>query len=128
VVKSFIRFNVVGLSNTAIDVLVFSALIYMHLASGWAQAIGYGCGILNSFFWNKTWTFDAAHTRFGSWRFWQFLIANLLVLGVSTLWVMQVVELGYSNLVAKVSSFAITLPLSFLASKWALLHSGTNKD
>jgi putative flippase GtrA len=106
--------------NTLVDIIVFSLLVYFHAPSGWAQAIGYSCGILNSFFWNRNWTFQHVEARFDGASFWKFVISNLVVLGVSTIWVMGVTEYGLSNLVAKGSSFGITLPLSFLASKWAL--------
>lgn len=118
--RTFVKFNVVGMMNTLVDIIVFSLLVYVHVPSGWAQVIGYSAGILNSFFWNRNWTFQHEEARFGGASFWKFVISNLIVLGVSTVWVIAVTTYGFSNLIAKASSFGLTLPLSFLASKWAL--------
>lgn len=106
--------------NTLVDIAVFSLLVSVHVPAGWAQAIGYSCGILNSFVWNRNWTFQQKDARFGGVSFWKFVISNLIVLGVSTIWVYGVTEFGFSNFIAKGSSFALTLPLSYFASRWAL--------
>jgi putative flippase GtrA len=117
---TFIRFNVVGASNTAVDLLMFFVLVHLAVPSGWAQAIGYGCGILNSFFWNRGWTFGKAQVGFGSRTFWLFVGVNVAVLAISTVWVMGVTGHGYSNVIAKFSSFGLTLPLSYFGSRWAI--------
>lgn len=118
--RTFWKFNLIGMLNTIVDILVFSFLIYIHVPAGWAQVFGYSCGILNSFIWNRNWTFAHKEARVGGVPFWKFVISNLTVLGLSTVWVMGVTEFGFSNFIAKVSSFGITLPLSYLASRWAL--------
>jgi putative flippase GtrA len=118
--RTFLKFNLVGMLNTLVDIIVFSLLVYIYIPAGWAQAIGYSCGIFNSFIWNRNWTFDHKEAQIGGAPFWKFVLSNLVVIGVSTLWVVGVTEYGFSNLIAKVSSFGLTLPLSYLASRWAL--------
>lgn len=78
----FVKFAVVGVSNTLVDFLVFQLL---NLALGWsylAQVIGYGAGILNSYFWNSRWTFKREHDRSAREKA-AFLTVNLVSLAVS---------------------------------------------
>lgn len=73
-----LKFAVVGLSNTAID-----ACLYFMLTRGLAappvpaKAISFAAGVLNSFYWNRSWTFQA------SGDLASFAISNILALGVN---------------------------------------------
>lgn len=57
----FVKFAVVGLSNTAVDWIVYYALINTLLSesaekSG-AKAISFVAAVVNSYIWNSIWTF-----------------------------------------------------------------------
>lgn len=71
-----LRFAIVGVSNTAVDFIVF------FLLQGWlgplAQAAGYAAGTANSYVWNRGWTFrsDSPASRGELLRF---LLANGVV-------------------------------------------------
>ena len=55
----FIKFNVVGIMNTAVDFGVFMILNhYLGLIYAVSQVISYSCGMVNSYFLNKFWTFQ----------------------------------------------------------------------
>jgi putative flippase GtrA len=57
-IHTFLRFAVVGVLNTCIDFLVFMALLEgfeWHYSA--SQVIGYTSGLINSFIWNRYWTF-----------------------------------------------------------------------
>jgi putative flippase GtrA len=56
--KHLSRFSVVGVANTAVDFLAFT-LCQQIIGIGYtlSQVIGYSCGVLNSFIFNKRWTF-----------------------------------------------------------------------
>jgi len=102
-IKQFSRFLIVGCSNFAISFAVFY-LLYNHwklsglfygllgetgkslamyieqlgatsLDATLANTIGYSAGTLNSFIWNKFWTFNAKEQTAG--QFWRFLLLNL---------------------------------------------------
>ena len=109
-IKQFTKFLVVGFSNFAVSFVVFY-LLYNHwklsdifyglfgqagksvegfilqigatsLDATLANIFGYGAGIINSFIWNKLWTFKAhqkAATQFG-----RFLVLNLACLLLSS--------------------------------------------
>ena len=57
-IKHMIRFSIVGVSNTIIDFLAFT-MLFSVLGLGYipSQILGYSAGILNSFVFNKKWTF-----------------------------------------------------------------------
>ncbi len=59
-----IKFAIVGASNTVVDMLVNTVLTFLLklvASGGWivyfAKAVGYCCGILNSYILNSRWTF-----------------------------------------------------------------------
>lgn len=59
----FVRFGLVGCVNTTIDLLVLNALLWLWPGQGMARlllanTIAYACGALNSFFFNRYWTFQ----------------------------------------------------------------------
>lgn len=79
----FIRFNLVGVLNTAVDFLVFLLLngaLRVHYMP--AKVLSYGCGLLNSYFFNSRWTFRAAEGRKFRHKF-LFVLVNLVALGTS---------------------------------------------
>jgi putative flippase GtrA len=55
--RQFIKFNLVGLLNTALDFAVFTLLSWLGVYYIIAQCISYGVGMLNSYTLNKYWTF-----------------------------------------------------------------------
>ncbi len=73
-----VRFLIVGLSNTAVDLIIFNLLRFIPgMPDVAAKAVSYFCGIVNSFFWNKYWTFNARGTSKGKREFAVFLAVNL---------------------------------------------------
>jgi putative flippase GtrA len=54
------RFIVVGLMNAVIGLgIIYSSYNLLHLNYILANILGYGCGIINSFIWNRRWTFKS---------------------------------------------------------------------
>jgi putative flippase GtrA len=52
------RFIVVGLANAAIGLgVIYSSYNLFHLNYKLSNILGYGCGLVNSFIWNRKWTF-----------------------------------------------------------------------
>jgi putative flippase GtrA len=59
----FVRFGLVGYLNTSIDLLVLNGLLWLWPGKGIVRlllfnTIAYACGALNSFFFNRYWTFQ----------------------------------------------------------------------
>lgn len=83
--KSVIKFAVVGITNTLVDFIIFIIFINVfHLNDLVSQTISYGCGVLNSFFMNKLWTFKEHKTKESSInQFGKFVLTNAISLTVS---------------------------------------------
>ena len=62
-VKQAIKYGVVGLSNTLITMIVIWVMMKLFgCREGLSNLTGYVAGILNSFIWNKQWTFKGSST------------------------------------------------------------------
>ena len=61
--KQAIKYGVVGLSNTLITMIVIWLMMKLFgCKEGLSNLTGYVAGLLNSFIWNKQWTFKGSST------------------------------------------------------------------
>ena len=75
-IKQAIKYGVVGLSNTLITMIVIWVMMKLFgCREGLSNLTGYVAGILNSFIWNKQWTFKGSSTGWtkGAIRFYYLL-------------------------------------------------------
>lgn len=117
----FVKFGIVGLSNTAVTYLVYILLVSLHCPVMPAYVIGYVIGILNAFYWNNKYVFKEENSRsvlkalikcFTSYIGSFLLSAALLILWVDVL--------GISKYIAPLLTLLITIPLNFIMNKfWA---------
>jgi putative flippase GtrA len=80
-----LKFAAVGLSNTALDALLYAVLTNWLGFGGMllaAKTLSYGTGIANSFYWNRSWTFRS--TVRAAYTFLPFVVANLCALAINT--------------------------------------------
>ena len=62
-IKQAIKYGVVGLSNTLITMIdIWVMMKLFGCREGLSNLTGYVAGILNSFIWNKQWTFKGSST------------------------------------------------------------------
>ena len=91
-VLQFAKFMAVGVLNFLVDFFVFMLLNkVVGLYSVYANIISYSCGVVNSYFFNRMWTFKTK-LKYFSKDFMKFIFVNLISLGVSTLAVYILVE------------------------------------
>lgn len=120
-----VRFGAVGVLNTLVDWGLYYALTrWAGLGSlpVLAKSLSYGAGIINSYFWNKYWTFQQ---RDGSLlSIVPFMIVSLIALGVNA----GVLHLGLE--VLSITEFAslilatgVTLLWNFLMSKLVIFRA-----
>ena len=124
--SKFIKFGLVGILNSAIDFLVFNLLLFFGCPPTVSKAFSYTAGMVNSFFFNKNWTFQVKGD--GRKQFISFLLLNLATLAVSV-GLMKgftpfLARLDFltdypllSNNLANLIVIAITMILNFIGSK-----------
>ena len=143
--KQFSKFLVVGFSNFAISFAVFfllynylkpSALFYgllgqvgkgleeiilqlgaSSLDATLANVFGYGAGIINSFIWNKLWTFQVRHET--SNQFGKFVLLNIACLVLSSASLFLFTDyLGWAYLPVWFVTMGIVTLINFGVSKF----------
>lgn len=120
VVKQFVRFGIVGISNTAISLGIYYLLVYLGSNYIIANTVGFIVSVLNAYYWNNRVVFKKENLRdvkalvktFTSYGFTFVLSTFLLFVMINCLHV--------SQLIAPVINLIITIPLNFLLNKfWA---------
>jgi putative flippase GtrA len=113
------KFGLVGIANTLIDFGVF-VFLHGHLQVFYAlaQLVSYSCGMANSYFLNKFWTFQSRKKiRFE--EVFKFVVVNLLSLGVSLVLLYFVRGRGnWGVLESKVFATTGSLLVNFLGNKF----------
>ena len=112
------KFAVVGVANTLIDMGIYAVLAQVL---GWnpylSQVVSYSCGMLNSYVFNRSWTFRS-RSGFFSPALVRFVLLNLAMLGVSTLLLYLFLDgMGLQKMLAKAAATGITLCLNFAANR-----------
>ncbi len=142
--KQFIKFNLVGLLNTAIDIAVFSLLAAWAVPVVLAQICGYAAGMTSSYVLNSKFTFKPApqtadiKARYDSEdrvairrdkRGIRFLIWNLIMLLLSACLIAVLVQwLQMQTAIAKAIVTAAVLAVNFAGMKqWVFKEKSHEK-
>jgi putative flippase GtrA len=111
------KFAVVGIANTLIDYGVFALLAQLLSVNVFlSQVISYSCGVLNSYIFNRSWTFQS-QSRFFSPALVRFLVLNLCMLALSTGLLALFLQFGLSKLVAKGCTVVVTMAVGFVVNR-----------
>ncbi len=83
IIYQIVKFGLVGALNTFIDFGVLNGLIFLtSIAGGFYYTVFKGISFLvaavNSYFWNKHWTFEKKESVFASGEFTKFLIVTFV--------------------------------------------------
>ena len=129
VLLQFVRFGIVGLSNTVISYLMNVAVLFLlrPYSLSWDYIAGnlfaFFLSVLWSFYWNNKYVFTAGEDEqrnplctllknYISYALTGIVLTNLL----STLWI----HLGISKLIAPLINVILSVPLNFLINRfWA---------
>ena len=111
------QFGIVGASGYLINLAVFAAVnkgLDIHYIA--AAIIAFCVAVLNNFWWNRHWTFDAraGHAGFQAARFF---IVSALALVVNLIALKLLVGGGMSELPAQAIAVAIAMPFNFVGNK-----------
>jgi putative flippase GtrA len=119
-----VKFGAVGVLNTLVDLGLYFVLTRWLGLSGLpvlAKGISYGAGILNSFLWNRNWTF---RSQASAWKtLLPFVLVNLVGLGMNT----GSMQLGLNvvrlpELVSLGLATCLTLAWNFVLSKFVIFR------
>ena len=120
----FIKFNLVGLLNTGIDMAAFFALTGVGVGYVLAQTLSYACGMLNSYIWNRNWTFrQKGEKTDGRKQILRFVVLNgaTLLLSIALLYVLVTV-IGLPAGLGKIIAKACTLVVNYAGSRFWVFH------
>ncbi|NIK76931.1 putative flippase GtrA [Paenibacillus castaneae] len=122
VAAQFIKFNLIGLLNTAIDFLIFTLLIWFGTYYLLAQLLAYSAGMINSLVLNNRYTFgkgEAASKHSLDLKMsGRFLVWNSILLGISLLLLATLTNWwGMEAVLAKALVTVTTVGLNFYGSK-----------
>ncbi|WP_248926686.1 GtrA family protein [Paenibacillus hamazuiensis] len=126
-IRQLLKFNAVGVANTLLDMAVYALLVWTGVPYYFAQTVSYSCGIVNSYYLNKRWTFgqtEAAKTPNRS--FVKFAALNAFSLAVSLLCLhIFMAQFGLSNTASKIGTTLLTMGITFAGSKlWVFSSRG----
>jgi len=127
-VKQFIKFGIVGVSNTLISLGIYYTLVYFGVHYLLANLIAFLLSVLNAYFWNSRFVFKSKGNVlkklvkvYAAYGFTLLLSTTLLYLMVDII--------GISQLIAPLINIAITVPINFLLNKfWSFKQTDIAPD
>lgn len=129
----FVKFGIVGLTNTIIGYVIYSICIWIGLHYLLANAIGFFISVLNAYYWsdrfvfkkgegesrNTIWTLAKTYIAYGSTGL---LLASILLY-------LYVDKLHISEYIAQLLVLVITIPLNFIINKfWSFKTQRVNEE
>lgn len=116
----FLKFCIVGLSNTGITYGIYYVLTYLGVSYLLSNTIGFFVGMINAFFWNSRFVFklDSQKNKFISfakmtlsYSVTSLLLSNLLLF-------VFIERLSISKYIAPIFVLFLTTPLNFIVNKY----------
>lgn len=120
-VAQFMKFGLVGVSNTLISLGCYYILVYFGCHYLLANTVGFVISVCNSYFWNSRYVFKDKKERSGVRAFMKvFCSYGVSFCLSSVLMVVFVQLLGISEYLAPILRLVFTIPLNFVMNKlWA---------
>ena len=119
----FIKFGIVGLSNTLISYVVYLMGVRFGMHYLLASVLGFVISVLNSFYWNNKYVFQQGDEERNLWltlvkTFMAYASTGLVLANI--LLYIWVDVLGISEYLGPIINLVITVPLNFVINKlWA---------
>jgi len=118
--ERFIKFAVVGTIGAVVDFGTANLLVYVfHFPLVWAGTVSFICAIISNFIWNRFWTYPDSRSKSPWLQFVQFLIVNVVGLGIRV----PILKFGEPLMQALFSALPFRIPLlspDFLAKNVTL--------
>lgn len=119
-IKQFLKFGIVGVSNTLISLGVYYLLYFMGVNYLIANTMGFIISVLNSYYWNNRYVFKKTQKGHLKPLIKTFMSYGLTFILSTGLLFLMVNYLGISKVVAPIIAIIITIPINFFMNKlWA---------
>ncbi len=124
-IVQFIKFGIVGVSNTLISLAIYYVLVYFNCNYIVANTLGFIISVLNAYYWNNKYVFKSKEKANGAKDKVKQLVKVYMSYGVtfllSTVLLYVMVDLMHiSEYIAPIINLCITVPLNFVMNKlWA---------
>ena len=112
-----LQFGVVGGTGYLVNLAVFAVLngpLDIHYIG--AAILAFCVAVMNNFWWNRHWTFDAKHGHAG-FQAARFFTVSVLALGINLIALELIVGAGVGELPAQAMAVAIAMPFNFIGNK-----------
>lgn len=116
-VIQFIKFSIVGFSNTVISLFVYYILLWLECNYLISNAMSWIISVFNAFYWNNKYVFRNENTwlkalirTYISYGF-SFILGNILL-------IVLIEFFKVSEIIAPLIILVITIPLNFLMNKF----------
>lgn len=132
-IVQFIKFGVVGLSNTVIGYVVYSLCVWLGMHYLWANVVGFLVSVINAFYWSNRFVFIKQEEE--RRNLWLVFIKTLLAYGSTgivlnsiLLWLF-IDKCRISEYLAPILILIITVPTNFLLNKyWSFKPQKENEE
>lgn len=118
----FVKFGLVGVSNSIVSLGIYSLCIYLQLHYFIANAIAFILSVLNSYFWNNRFVFQKGKGEHRN--FFATLLKTYASYGVTGILIQSLLlylfidKFGVSKYLAQAICIVINLPLNFILNKF----------
>jgi putative flippase GtrA len=114
----FVRFAAVGASGYVVNLVVFALCVHaIAIDYRVSSVLAFVVSVVNNFWWNRHWTFDAKHDHAGHQAL-RFFAVSLVAYGFSYVVLVALVNgTGMEKVIAQAIAVAAATPLSFIGQK-----------
>lgn len=120
ILKQFIKFGLVGVSNTLISLGVYYLLYFLGAHYLIANTMGFVISVFNAYYWNNKYVFKKAQDGHLKPFVKTFLAYSTTFLLSTGLLFVLVQCAGVSEIIAPIICLAVTTPINFFVNKfWA---------
>ena len=116
-IKQFIKFGIVGVSNTLISLIIYYVLIYFNINYIIANTVGFLVSVLNSFYWNNKYVFLDRKGNLFKAIIKCYLSYGIVFLLSTLLLYIMVNVLQISEIIAPILNLFVTIPINFILNK-----------
>lgn len=116
----FIKFSLVGVSNTIISLAIYYILVLFEINYILANTLAFIISVLNSYYWNNRFVFKKSESGHLKPLLKTYIAYGSTFFLTTGLMYIMIEKIGISQLIAPLINLIITVPLNFIINKsWA---------